>query len=100
MGPLTLNRCVQKLEMPASKKFRLMQIRNFLLSIWKAGPEALRPYEKWCSEIRDQRGGISLTETSGKPSYALAWEQDLNIDWNTETWYQQFSRSFKDIANV
>lgn len=42
----------------------------------------------------------SLAETSGKPSYALAWEQDLTLDWDTETWHQHFARSFKGIVNV
>lgn len=61
----------------------------------------------WKMVLGAQRseGGISLiynslAETSDKPLYALAWEQDLNIDWDTETWYQQFSCSFKGIANV
>lgn len=34
------------------------------------------------------------------PSYALGWEQDLKVSWDTNTWYSKFQKAFKGITNV
>lgn len=52
----------------------------------------------------DMRGGISLiysalTEPLENATYMLSWEQDLEIDWDLDTWHSNFIRSFKGILN-
>ena len=53
----------------------------------------------------DQRGGISLIyvalmSKTEKPSYARAWEEDLNNSWSTAVWYRASTRAYKGIMNV
>lgn len=83
-GPVSIGYPISKLEMPNNEKFRLSQIKHFLHTIWSDKSEPRKPtvYEQWCPGIMDQRGGISiiyasLVDKSDKPSYARAWESDL-----------------------
>lgn len=107
MGPLTADHCSRNLEMPPSERFHLHQIRHFILSLWTTKPKTLHitAYEQWCSGVMDQRGGISkiyasLTENIEKPSYAMGWEQDLQVSWNENMWFSKFQKAFKGISNV
>lgn len=93
--------------MPDSERFRLSQISHFLNTIWigKRDPPSITPYEQWCSNTMDQRGGISLIYAAlqtnlDKPSYARAWEEDTGSTWNASEWYQVSKRSFKGISLI
>lgn len=53
----------------------------------------------------DQRGGRSLiyaalVENLDKPSYALNWEQDVEVSWEAETWFSTFQQAFKGMVNT
>lgn len=106
MGPLSVSYCISKLEMPSTEKFRHSQISPFLHSIWnnKPDPPRITSYERWCSEIWDQRGGISIysspVDVGDKPAYTWSWELDLEEEWELDTWHQCFQRSFKGVINV
>lgn len=83
-GPDTFNHCINNLKMPSNKKYRHQQISQFLHSIWKSKPlpPNITPYEQWCSQLTEQRGGImviyeSLSVEHNKTSYVLARERDL-----------------------
>lgn len=59
----------------------------------------------WCPEILAQRGDISimyssLAEATDKPAYARSWKQDLEEEWDLDTWHQCFQCSFKGVINV
>lgn len=106
-GPISLGYCIGKLDVPNNEKFRLSQIMHFLHTIWADKPEPLKPnpYEQWCSDIMNQKGGFSiiyasLAERSTKPSYACAWESELEIHLDSEKWYLFFQRSYKGITNI
>lgn len=93
--------------MPDSEKFRLSQIRNFLHTLWtdKSDPPKLTLYEQWCSGNMDQRGGISIINSSladkaNTPAYAQSWETDLEIQLHPDKWIQAFCISYKGIQNI
>lgn len=106
-GPITLGTCLSKLEMPDTEIFRLSQIRHFLHALWTDKSPFPNPtaYEQWCSNLTDQRGGISLIYTSlaqnvNLPTYARAWESDLDLHLDPEDWFHSFRRSYKGILNT
>lgn len=84
-GPITLTYCQNTLEKPDSEKFRFTQISHFLHSIWRNNLNSLSitPYEHWCANIQDQKGGISLIYSalmtkSDKPVYTKSWEEETD----------------------
>lgn len=107
MGPISLGYCISKLQMPNNKKFRLSQITHFLHTIWSNEPDPPKPtpYELWCSNIMDQKEGISiiyafLAKRSNTPSYARAWESEIELRLDPGKWFQPFRRSYKGIMNI
>ena len=87
--------------------FRFSQISHYLHTIWKdkSAPPRITPYENWCANSRDQRGGISLlymtlVSKTDKPSYAWVWEEELNTSWSTAVWHRATERAYKGILNT
>lgn len=53
----------------------------------------------------EQRGGISriyssLAMDSRKTPYMLAWEADLQLTWDLDTWHKAMGSSFRGILNI
>lgn len=50
--------------MPNAEKLRFSKIRHFLHTLWIDKPAPPKPtiYEQWCSNLMDQRGGITTTQ--------------------------------------
>ncbi|XP_073465198.1 low affinity immunoglobulin gamma Fc region receptor II-c-like [Aquarana catesbeiana] len=93
--------------MPSSENFRFQQIRHFLTHMGKDKPSnhAFTPYEIWCGQSTEQRGGISiiyqsLSNQTTKTPYMSAWESDLSLEWDLEKWRVTFSRAYKSILNI
>lgn len=59
-GPISLTHCIKHLELPNSERFRFQQLSHFLHSIWdsKPKPPQFTPYEQWCGQHLEQRGGL------------------------------------------
>lgn len=101
-GPISLSHCIKHLDLPDSEQFRFKQISHYLHSIWltKPNPPQFTPYEQWCGQVMEPRGGISIiyssiAKTILKPPYMIAWEADLQENWDLDTWYRAFFRSYK-----
>lgn len=106
-GPISLKMCIDKLDLPDSEKFRFHQISHFLHTIWKVKsvPLVCTPYEQWCGQATEQKGGISLiyealsTPTS-KLTYMTEWERDLGESWDLEIWNRMNTRAYKGMVNI
>lgn len=83
LGPLSLNHCINKLDLPASEHFRFRQISHFLCSIWADKPLSPRFYELWCGQGMEQREGIltiysSLVLPASKSPFMTSFKGVLN----------------------
>lgn len=93
--------------MPLTETFRFRQIQHFLLNLQKkSGPVfSVTPFESWCSNLCDSKGGISLIYTalassSTKTQYMINWEKDLQFNWKIDTWHSCLSRAGKGPLNL
>ena len=102
-----MEHCIRNWDLPESEKLRYSQIFHFvkLFRRDKPSPPVFTRFERWCYQMEECKGGISiiyasLSEASSKFLYMEAWERDLQETWSLDEWHKVGTRAYKGLLNV